>query len=121
MKININPMEQVIKRAELRINFFKAAKPQDLAHDVKRQMAADVVAGKDIPASFERAATIESMTPLQLALTIMSKTDTFMDIENYRRELIVKVRAAKTPEEVKAILSEENIPEHFSENAFKML
>lgn len=104
MKIKLNPMEQLVKRAERRINFHKAVSAQDLAHDRKRQLAKAVMAGSSPTLEFEQAARIEGKTPQELAALIMSKPDVMMQRENSRRELVMKVRAAKTPEELQNIL-----------------
>lgn len=112
MKISINPLEQFVKRAERRINAQKVVSAQDLAHDRKRQLAQAVLAGAAPTYEFTRAAQLEGQTPMELALTIVGKRDVMMDRENERRALILRVRAAKTPEEIQRILDEEGIWPH---------
>ncbi|MCK1543437.1 hypothetical protein IVB12_16085 [Bradyrhizobium sp. 179] len=112
MRISINPLEQLVKRAERRINFQKVVSAQDLAHDRKRQLAQAVLAGAAPSPEFQQAAVIEGVSVETLAKTIVSKPDVMMEAENARRELIVRVRSAKTPEEIEQVLDEEGIWPH---------
>lgn len=112
MKISINPLEQLVKRAERRINFQKVVSAQDLAHDRKRQLAQEVLAGATASPEFQQAAAIEGVSVETLANTIASKPDVMMEAENRRRALIVRVRSAKSPEEIEQILNEEGIWPH---------
>jgi hypothetical protein len=110
MKIVLNPMAQLVKRAERRINMHRGVSPQDLAHDRKRQMAAAVKGGQFPTAEFVRAAAIEGTSPEALARVILAKPDAMMATENARRALIVAVRAAKTSAELDALMI--GIPDH---------
>jgi hypothetical protein len=110
MKIKLNPMAQMVKRAERRINMHRGVSPQDLAHDRKRQMAAAVKGGQVPTTEFVRAAAIEGTSPEALALVILAKPDAMMAAENARRALIVAVRAAKTAAELDALMT--GIPDH---------
>lgn len=110
MKISINPMAQLVKRAERRINFHKTVTAQDLAHDRKRQLAQAVADGATPTAEFANAAALEGVSPAALAATILAKPDVMMARENERRALILKVRGAASPAELDAVMA--NIPNH---------
>jgi hypothetical protein len=112
MKIAIDPMVQVIKRAERRINFHCGATAQDLAHDRKRQLAQQVADGGEPSKAFVEAAEIEGMSAAGLAARILAKQDVLMAVENLRRWLIVNVRAARTAGEVDNILKDAGVREH---------
>jgi hypothetical protein len=109
MKISINPLAQLVLRAERRINFQKVVSAQDLAHDRKRQLAEAVLAGATASPEFQQAAAIEGVSVETLAQTIVSKPDVMMAAENRRRALIVQVRAAKTPVEIEQLLEDNKI------------
>jgi hypothetical protein len=121
MKIQINPMPQLILRAERRINFYKVARLQDFAHDRKRQLAQAVLAGEAPTDEFVRAAEIEGIDVETLAGVIVSKPDVMMEAENARRELIVRVRAATTPAELEQILAEANVGKHPADGHAQLL
>jgi hypothetical protein len=121
MKIQINPMPQLILRAERRINFYKVAQLQDFAHDRKRQLAQTVLAGEAPTDEFVRAAEIEGIDVETLAGVIVSKPDVMMEAENARRELIVRVRAATTPAELEQILTEANVGKHPADGHAQLL
>jgi hypothetical protein len=121
MKIQINPMPQLILRAERRINFYKVAQLQDFAHDRKRQLAQAVLAGEAPTDEFVRAAEIEGIDVETLAGVIVSKPDVMMEAENARRELIVRVRAATTPAELEQILTEANVGKHPADGHAQLL
>jgi hypothetical protein len=112
MKLAIDPMVQVIRRAERRINFHCAPTAQDLAHDRKRQLAEQVVAGGEPSKAFAEAAEIEGMDTAEFAAMILAKQDVLMAAENLRRWLIVSVRAARTASEVESILNDAGVREH---------
>ena len=112
MKLAIDPMVQVIKRAERRINFHCAPTAQDLAHDRKRQLAEQVAAGGEPSKAFAEAAEIEGMDTTGFAAMILAKQDVLMAAENLRRWLIVSVRAARTAGEVENILNDAGVREH---------
>lgn len=121
MRLKINPLDQFVKRAERRINFHCSTNGQDVVHDRKRTEAKAIVAGVTPSAEFEEAAEIENMTTLDLAKLIASKSDDLMIKENKRRTMIVAVRAAKTVDEVNAILDANNVPPHFEDIKQEML
>jgi hypothetical protein len=112
MKLAIDPMVQVIRRAERRINFHCGATAQDLAHDRKRQLAEQVVAGGEPSKAFAQAAEIEGISAADLAEHILAKQDVLMAAENLRRWLIVSVRAARNASEVENILNDAGVREH---------
>jgi len=115
MKIDINPLEQYVKRAERRINAHMVVTAQDLAHAHKRRMADYVNEGVFIDSDFAAAAKIEGMTPQELATLILAKPDTMMAAENRRRSFIVRIRQATTPKEIEAILAESGAPPHYDD------
>src|SRR4051812_24491916 len=119
MKLKLNPMDQVVKRAERRINLHRVASTQDLAHDRKRQIAQAVLAGIEPPPEFQQAAEIEGVSVEALANIIVSKPDVLMMAENGRRTMIVAVRKAKSPQEVDAILAD--IPENPADRRMDLL
>jgi hypothetical protein len=112
MKIALNPLAQLKKRAERRINYHLTVTAQDLAHDRKRQLAQSVAAGGEPSAAFVEAAEIEGLAPQALAALILAKPDVMMALENVRRRLVVQVRAAKTAAEIETILADNNVPPH---------
>ena len=123
MKLNINPMEQLIKRAERRINLHCAVSNQDLAHDRKRTLAYEHMKSskKDVHEGFAQAAKLEGCSVKELAEKIISKPDVLMEKENARRKLILKVRAAQTPQELETIMTENKIPPHFADSHNRMI
>lgn len=112
MRLAIDPMVQVVKRAERRINFHCVATAQDLAHDRKRHLAEQVAAGGAPSVAFVEAAELEGLDAAELAADILAKPDVLMTCENARRRLIVNVRAARTATEVETILHEAGVREH---------
>ena len=112
MRIVIDPLAQLVKRAERRINFHCTVTAQDAAHDRKRQLAHAVASGQLPSAEFARAAEIEGLTPAALAAVILAKPDVLIARDNDRRALVVRVRAAKTAAEIAAILAGAAIPPH---------
>ena len=112
MKITLNPLDQLKKRAIRRINFHRVAGVQDLAHDRKRQLARDVAGGAAPSPEFVRAAEIEALAPAELARVILSKPDVLMVAENARRSLIVQIMSATTAAEIEQILTANAIPPH---------
>lgn len=116
MKINLNPLDQVVKKAERRINIHRCVSLQDLAHDRKRQMAA---AGPPWSSEFVAAATLEGIAADALARVILSKPDVMMIAENERRALILQIRAAKTAAEVAALMV--NVPDYPADHLHEII
>jgi hypothetical protein len=112
MKISINPMAQIVKRAERRINLNRIPSPIHAAHDRKRREAEQVLAGKEPTIEFFQAAGIEGLSATELAKRIVAKPDSLMQADNERRKLILRVRNAKTAQEIESILQEEGIFAH---------
>lgn len=121
MKIKIDPMTQLRLRAERAVNFHCVVTAQDLAHDRKRQLARWVFTGGEPSDEFVAAAAIEGKTPRQLAAAIVTKPDVMMERENARRALIVAIRAAPSPEALRALLDASAIPEHPGDRTIEML
>ncbi len=121
MKLTIDPMDQVRKRAERRVNFHRVVSAQDLAHDHKRRLAAAVAAGGEPTPEFSRAAAIEGTSVAGLAAIILAKPDAVMACENARRALILRIRAAATAEQIAAILDEAGIGPHPADHHHGMI
>lgn len=85
---------------------------KDLAHRVKREEAHNVLNGTLQEPSFAEEARRAGQTVTELATIILAKPDEFMDREKARRSLIQRVRGAKTPLEVEALLGKNGIPFH---------
>ena len=112
MKLTLNPMAQLMARAERRIALHRAPTLQDLAHDRKRQLAQAVADGGEPTPEFKRAAEIEGFAAWQLAELILSKPDGLMLRENGRRALVLQVRAARSADEIAQIFTDNDIGEH---------
>ncbi|WP_407122733.1 hypothetical protein [Bradyrhizobium sp. STM 3561] len=121
MKIRLNPLDQVVKKAERRINIAFMVTPQDLAHDRKRTLAQAVIEGAAPSEGFVQAAAIEGLSTADLARLIVAKPDVMMQRENARRAVIVQLRAAKTASEVDAILDRNGINSHSMDYAQEIL
>lgn len=121
MKIKLNPLDQVVKKAERRINMAFMVTPQDLAHDRKRALAQAVADGAPPSDGFVQAAAIEGLAPAGLAALIIAKPDLLMQRENARRAIIVQLRAAKSAAEVDAILERNGINSHSMDFAQELL
>lgn len=101
MKISV--VESMRPNVEAWVNQFYMVDGHDIAHDRKRALAQSVVAGGEPTAEFSDAAAIDGVTPQVLAQTILSKPDDLMTQENKRRSMVVRVRGAKTVDDLKAI------------------
>ena len=112
MRLTVNPMIEVRRRAERRIDFWYTVTAQDLAHDRKRQLAEAVAAGGAPSAAFVEAAELEGLHADDFAALILEKPDVLMVRENARRALIVAVRQATTPAQVQAILDTAHVRAH---------
>ncbi|MCA6098877.1 hypothetical protein [Bradyrhizobium australafricanum] len=104
MKISV--VETLRPKMEARVNQFYMVDGHDIAHDRKRTLAQLVANGAKPTAEFKAAADIEGVTPQALAATILNKPDDLMTKENARRAMVLRVRAAKTPDDLKAIEAE---------------
>ena len=119
--MRINPLTQLVRRAERRINLHFMVDGHAIAHDRKRTLAAAVDAGNPPTPEFAAAAELEGLTPTALATLILSKPDELMEQENRRRALIVQARNARTADELNAILAAGDVPPHFDDQRFEMI
>lgn len=82
-----------------------------LEHMQKRQQAEAVAMGADPTEEFVEAATIEGMTPQELAAHITSKPESeHIARGNNRRRMIKRIRNATSTAELDAIMNELNPP-----------
>jgi hypothetical protein len=109
MKIVVTPLPKLLEQAEGRVNGDFYPQGQDLAHDRKRQTALAVIAGATPSAEFQQAAQIEGLTVETLASLIVAKPDALMARENARRQVIVRLRAAKNSAELDQILQDAGV------------
>lgn len=79
---------------------------RDMAHMHKRNLALEVMRGKQPTEDFVQAAQVENMTPEDLAALIVTKPDLAMQKENERRKRIIRTRNAKSLDELRSILDE---------------
>lgn len=76
----------------------------DGAHASKRAIAKAVAGGGDPTAEFEAEATARGITPAALAALILSKTDSLAARELARQQMMLKIDAAASLDDLKAVL-----------------
>ena len=116
MKVTIRTLPLMQRLAEERVESHFSALALDVTgkqaeHAMKRRAAEHVRDGEDPPEWFVEAAKIEGISPVDLAALILSKPDTTAYNAIARRRAIVRVRQAKSQEDLERILDEERIPQ----------
>lgn len=82
-----------------------ASPHREASHPMKRAVAMAVEAGSEPPAEFEAEATARGMTPAALAALILSKTDTLAQREWTRQQMMLKIDAAASLQDLEAVLA----------------
>ncbi len=109
MKLNINPIAQLIAHAETRLLAHFSPDSIDMVYHRKRMLAEQAVGGAAASPEFEQAAAIEGLTTSELADLILSKPDNLMIKDNARRLAVVDLRQAKTAADISDVLTKHGV------------
>lgn len=74
------------------------------AHERKRRIAESVLAGNGCPQEFVEEARLSGVSPQDLARTIVSKPDEFLERELKRRKLILAARKCRDQADIDELL-----------------
>ena len=105
--INIDPMPQLRQAAKDRISerYDAQAKPhRDAAYARKKQVAAEVMAGGQVPHDFSHEAELRKITVQRLAQIVLAKPDSVGDRELNRQKEMATVDTM-SPDQLKKIIS----------------
>lgn len=113
MKLNGSPMTLLRADASRRIDahFAQIAHTnahRDHAHKIKREVADSVITGGPVPDVFAQEAALRGLPPVELARTIIDKTNTSPDTierrELRRQTAMLDIAGAPTPAAVNGVL-----------------
>lgn len=120
MKLDLDLTPVARAAAERAINdrynlFAQQSLHRDAEHKTKRDVAARVQLGEDAPAAFAAEADLMGIGVADLAALILSKPDTVLERGLDRRQLILSVRQAPSPDAVAAIMAAAGFPANYAD------